>query len=58
MPVIINDFEVVTEQSASPEGSAGDTGEGQQAEAKGPTPHQIEHIIERSRERQARLWAH
>jgi hypothetical protein len=58
MPVIINDFEVVTEKPASQESSGGDTGEGQSAEAKGPTPHQIEQIIERNRERSARLWAH
>jgi hypothetical protein len=58
MAVIINDFEVVTEPPPSQEQPGGDTTEGQSAEAKGPTPHEIEHIIERQEERRARLWAH
>jgi hypothetical protein len=58
MAVIINDFEVVSEPPPSEERGAGDEAEGQAAQAQGPTPHEVEHVIERQRERQARVWAH
>ena len=58
MAVIINDFEVVAEPPPAEEKAEGGQQEGSSAQAKGPTPHEIEHIIERGRERRTRLWAH
>lgn len=59
MAVIINDFEVVSEPPPSDErGGAGGEAEGQAGQAQGPTPHQVEQIIEHQQERRARVWAH
>ncbi|HEX8137117.1 MAG TPA: hypothetical protein VF544_05960 [Pyrinomonadaceae bacterium] len=61
MAVIINEFEVVSEPPPSDErggGGAGDEAEGQAGQAQGPTPHQVEQIIEHQQERRARVWAH
>jgi hypothetical protein len=58
MAVIINDFEIVSEPPPSEERGSGDQQENQAAQAQGPKPHEIEHVIERQRERRARVWAH
>jgi len=59
MAVIINDFEVVSEPPPSDErGAGGEEAEGQAGQAQGPTPHQVEQIIEHQQERRARVWAH
>jgi hypothetical protein len=60
MAVIINDFEVVSEPPPSEErgGAGGGEAEGQAGQAQGPTPHQVELIIEHQQERRARVWAH
>ena len=57
MAVIINDFEVVAEPPPAEEPS-GEAQEGQSGDGKGLTPREIERIIERQCEREARLWAH
>ena len=54
MPVVINEFEVVpapTEQGASQEG-------GERPAASGPTPHDIQRVVEHAIERARRLRAH
>jgi hypothetical protein len=58
MPVVINDFEVVTEQAPHSERAAtgGETPSTEQA--RGATPHEIELILQREKERLARVQAH
>jgi hypothetical protein len=58
MSVVINDFEVVTEAPPSQDRHGGDKQEGEAAQAQGPTPHQIERVIEHHLERRARVRAH
>jgi hypothetical protein len=58
MPVVINDFEVVVDQPSSSTRSAS-SGEAPAAEApRGATPHEIELIVQREKERLARVKAH
>ena len=57
MPVVINDFEVVADQPPSTRSASG--GEAQTPEqARGATPHEIELILRREKERLARVQAH
>ncbi len=58
MPVVIGDFEIVTEESPLPNrGAAG--GEAQPVEQTyGVTPHEVELIIQRETERLARVQAY
>ena len=58
MPVVINDFEVVTEQPPRSDRAAtgGETPSAEQA--RGATPHEIESILRREQERLARVQAH
>ena len=63
MPVIINEFEVVTEPPASPQAgttrAAGEAqGAAQQLATAALSPHDVESILHRQAERQARVWAH
>lgn len=55
MPVVINEFEVVAAPEAPPE--RGETTE-RPAPPGGVTPHDVERIVARARERAARLRAH
>jgi hypothetical protein len=54
MPVVINDFEVVVDQPAA---SSTRSGSGSEA-PRGATPHEIELIMQREKERLARVQAH
>ncbi len=57
MSVTINEFEVVTEAPAAAPAAA--SGENAQATGKrGATPHEIEAILRREKERLARVQAH
>lgn len=59
MAVIINDFEVVSDEGESQQRSA--SAESAQASVSAqpaPTPHDIERILEHQRERMERVWAH
>ena len=55
MPVVIDDFEVVTgEDEREQPGPAGFT----TITTSSPTVHDIEQVVERQRERCERVWAH
>ena len=56
MTVVINDFEVVTEPPAQNRQADGDNNG--QSQAQPPTPQEIERVVQRQTERQARVWAH
>ncbi len=60
MPVVINEFEVVTDQpapsSATRSASSSETPTAQQG--RGATPHEVELIMQREQERLARVKAH
>jgi hypothetical protein len=59
MPVVINDFEVVVDQPSSSATRSGSGSEAPAAEApRGATPHEIELIVQREKERLARVQAH
>jgi len=60
MPVVINEFEVVAEQPASSSTrSASPSGEAPAAEqGRGATPHEVELILQREKERLARVKAY
>jgi len=59
MPVVINDFEVVVDQPAASSTRSGSGSEAPAAEqARGATPHEIELILQREKERLARVQAH
>jgi hypothetical protein len=59
MPVVINEFEAVVDQSAPPATRSAASGDAQAAEqGRGATPHEIELILQREKERLARVQAH
>jgi len=59
MPVVINDFEVVVDQPAPSSTRSAAGGEAPAAEqGRGATPHEIESILQREKERLARVKAH
>lgn len=59
MPVVINDFEVVVDQPAPSATRSAASGETPSAEqGRGATPHEIEAIVQREKERLARVKAH
>jgi len=59
MPVVINDFEVVVDQSSSPATRSASGSEAPAAQpGRGATPHEIESILQREKERLARVQAH
>jgi hypothetical protein len=59
MPVVINDFEVVVDQPAASSTRSASGGEAPATEApRGATPHEIELIVQREKERLARVQAH
>jgi hypothetical protein len=58
MPVVINDFEVVADQPSQPDRSAPSSGSSSAASPRGATPHEIELILQREKERLARVQAH
>jgi hypothetical protein len=59
MPVVINEFEAVVDQSAPPATRSASSSEAQSAEqGRGATPHEIESILQREKERLARVKAH
>jgi hypothetical protein len=55
MPVVINDFEVVTEPPSAPPAQA--AAEGQPVTPPLPA-HEVERILRHERERALRVWAH
>lgn len=57
MPVIINEFEIVSDQAPSPQ-PASATQESTQQSNRGATPHEVENILRRERERLSRVQAH
>lgn len=57
MPVVINEFEVVP-QAESSNASAEKKESGISGKAPGPSPRDVEKIVERNRERLLRVWAH
>jgi hypothetical protein len=58
MPVTINEFEVVTEAPAPVTQSAPNEPAQPAAPGRGATPHEIEAILRREKERLARVLAH
>jgi hypothetical protein len=59
MPVVINDFEVVVDQPAPSSTRSAASSEAHPAEqGRGATPHEIELILQREKERLARVKAH
>jgi hypothetical protein len=59
MPVVINEFEVVVDQAAPPATRSASSSEAPEAEqGRGATPHEIEWILQREKERLARVQAH
>lgn len=55
MPVVINEFEVVTEPPAAPPAQAAAEG---QSVAPPLSAHEVERIVLHEQERALRLWAH
>jgi hypothetical protein len=59
MPVVINEFEVVADEQAHPTQTAPATPQEPSAQAgRGATPHEVENILRREKERLARVQAH
>lgn len=59
MPVVINEFEVVADQAAPPATRSASSREAAANEqGHGATPHEIEAILQREKERLARVQAH
>ena len=57
LPVIINEFEVVAEPPTGGQGATEPPPVNKPA-TTGPTPHDIERVIRRQKERSARVRAH
>jgi hypothetical protein len=59
VPVVINDFQVVVDQPP-PEQTRSAASEAAQPSAlpRGATPHEVENILRREKERLARVMAH
>ncbi len=57
MGVIINEFEIITEQQPEPSGQQDSSGQTNTARQTCLRPEDIERIQQRRRERQARVWA-
>ena len=58
MPVVINDFEVVADEQAQSRQASSVAPESQVEETHGATPHEVENILRREKERLARVYAH
>jgi hypothetical protein len=59
MPVVINEFEVVTDQAAPPATRSASSSEAVANEqGRGATPHEVELIMQHEKERLARVKAH
>jgi hypothetical protein len=57
MPVVINDFEIVSDQTP-PAQPASASQEPVQQTDRGATPHEVESILRRERDRLSRVQAH
>lgn len=57
MPVVINDFEVIGDQPAAPQ-QVSTAEEASPQTGHGATPHDVENILRREKERLARVQAH
>jgi hypothetical protein len=58
MPVVISDFEVVVDDQPQSARSAPAPQESQAQTPRGATPHEVENILRREKERFSRVLAH
>ncbi len=58
MPVVINDFEIVVDDQAQSTQPAPAPQESSSQTVPGATPHEVENILRREKERLARVQAH
>ncbi|MBO0780142.1 MAG: hypothetical protein J2P37_15060 [Ktedonobacteraceae bacterium] len=58
MPVIINEFEVITAPPSAKQGADQKPAAANSAGAPGPTAHDIEQVVRHQKERCARVRAH
>jgi|KBSSwiStaDraftv2_1062776.scaffolds.fasta_scaffold1830899_2 hypothetical protein len=57
MPVVINEFEIVSEPAPAPRAESANQESSQPAD-QGATPHDVENILRREKERLLRVKAH